>query len=83
MKRLLVILLALPLLAGCKVTEIRSPGGWSFKRTSFAYADSIGLLRVPIGTNYVEIQQFKSDADRALGIAERAVGLAEKAAPKP
>ncbi len=77
------ILLAGLLLVGCKVTEIRSPGGWSFKRTSFAYADSIGLLRVPIGTNYVEMQQFKSDADRAIGVAERAIGLAEKAAPKP
>jgi hypothetical protein len=82
-KRLLLILLALPLLVGCKVTEIRSPGGWSFKRSSFAYADSIGLLRVPIGTNYVEMQQFKSDADRAIGLAEKAVGLAQKATPVP
>jgi hypothetical protein len=29
------------------------------------------------------MQQFKSDADRAIGLAEKAVGLAQKATPVP
>lgn len=66
-------------LTGCKSTKIKSPDGWSFSRQSLFYADSIGSLRVPIGTNYVEMKQFKSDADRALGVAEEALGLLNKA----
>ena len=78
MKKLL-ILIAFPMLLGCKITSIKSPDGWSFRRNSLFYADSIGSLRVPIGTNYVELKQFKSDADRALGVAEEALGLLNKA----
>jgi len=82
MKREIILCgLALGLLfTGCKQTEISGPNGWHFKRTTFAYADRIGELRVPIGTNEVVMKQFGSDADRALSIAQEAVGLAKAAA---
>ena len=73
--------LALCLLAtGCKQTVITGPNGWSFKRTTFAYADKIGELQGPIGTTVLVLKQYGSDADRALAIAQQAVGLAQAAA---
>lgn len=83
--RILSLLAAATMLAGCVTTEFTTPDGWTAKRRAFGLNASVGEVEVRNGEFSARMRGYQSDGVEAIRAAAQGVaeGLANGITPTP